>query len=181
MKSRRSRRGSRARSRRSRACSPVCVSAVRTDQQHEDAPSWPGDEHWHAGAVLGLVEDLLADKVVRVDPLDLGLAVHGLLLALLGGKVVAVHGAGRRERAHAEPHFLVLTPARDLVDGPDHVLGEAAHALARREVVQIQLVLDVDRVEKDERRVVRDVEGGKECGGVVRDEVREALCSGDCQ
>ena len=69
----------------------------------------------------------------------------------------------------------MLATARDGVDRADQVLGEALDALSGREVVQVQLILDVDRVEEDECGVVCDMQGGEKSRGVVGDEIRETL------
>lgn len=72
----------------------------------------------------------------------------------------------------------MLPPSAELVDRADEAFCEARDASARLEVMQVDLVLDVDRVEEDEFVVVGDVEGGEERRGVVRDEVGKALRRG---
>jgi hypothetical protein len=118
---------------------------------------------------------LLGDKIIWVDPLNLGHAVHTLLFALLLVEVVSIDRSRAREARHREPKLAVLPPPGDLVDRPDEAFGKAFDALPRLEVVEVQFVFDVDRVEEDQGVVVGDVDGGQERVGFVGDEVSEAL------
>jgi hypothetical protein len=105
----------------------------------------PRHEHRHPRPVLALVEHLLTDEVVRLDPLNLCLPVGLLLpirlpLSCIILEVITVDGTGRGEGRHREPELAVRTLAGETVDGAELVFGKTANASAVGKVVEVDSV-----------------------------------------